>query len=476
MPKQKTLLISILSLSFLVVAGSAFAALTFNSTAITSDGALTLNPTGQPVTVNGDFTVTGTCTGCGGGGGFNSQGLFNTQLPNIDGSTLPAPVLAGAGAGNLSNGVYSYKFTQLDNSGHETAVGTATANVTVVSASSNGKITVSLPTRCGYSPIINVYRTHANGSSYFLQSQQNYTCASSFTDNTADSSLTTAAPNTNTTSLDWQFNGSQLIPPDDTVSNGKATLVVGTPTLNGFYLVGADPPVNIDAGNWTISATSGYGTGNGGELDIYGGGANGSSGNGGPTTIWGGGTIGGSSGNAGSLSLHGGISNGSGAGGDANVIAGISSAGTGGDTTIRPGSGGVASGVVHIQAGDANDRLGINAMGALFLGCHGGVCTPEPIVWQGNIPSVASVGTNSCGTVANMTGGSNDYVGDFTETGGGTQCRLTFTATALNRRNCSAVDETAHLALGTVYVDATHSDIYGSLGGVDHISYQCSTR
>jgi hypothetical protein len=45
---------------------TAFAALTFNATAVSSDGAIHLNPTGQPVTVNGNLTVTGTCTGCGG--------------------------------------------------------------------------------------------------------------------------------------------------------------------------------------------------------------------------------------------------------------------------------------------------------------------------------------------------------------------------------------------------------------------------
>jgi hypothetical protein len=64
----KTVAIASLALGFVLVAGTAFAALTFNSTAITSDGALTLNPTGQPVTVNGNLTVTGSCTGCGGGG------------------------------------------------------------------------------------------------------------------------------------------------------------------------------------------------------------------------------------------------------------------------------------------------------------------------------------------------------------------------------------------------------------------------
>src|SRR5262249_18332816 len=39
-----------------------------------ADGSISLNPTGQPVTVNGDLTVTGTCTGCGGGTPVGADG------------------------------------------------------------------------------------------------------------------------------------------------------------------------------------------------------------------------------------------------------------------------------------------------------------------------------------------------------------------------------------------------------------------
>jgi hypothetical protein len=76
----KAVAIASLALVFVLIAGTAFASLTFNSTAITSDGALTLNPTGQPVTVNGNLTVTGSCTGCGGApGGSNTQIQFNNN-------------------------------------------------------------------------------------------------------------------------------------------------------------------------------------------------------------------------------------------------------------------------------------------------------------------------------------------------------------------------------------------------------------
>jgi hypothetical protein len=102
----KTVAIASLSLAFVLIAGTAFAALTFNSTAITSDGALTLNPTGQPVTVNGNLTVTGSCTGCGGGGtpgGSNTQIQFNNSgafggSANLtwDGSKLTVNATGGA--------------------------------------------------------------------------------------------------------------------------------------------------------------------------------------------------------------------------------------------------------------------------------------------------------------------------------------------------------------------------------------------
>src|SRR5216683_7065983 len=125
-----------------------------------------------------------------------------TKLPNIDASALsPAPVLAGLGAGNLSNGVYSYKLTQLDNDGNETAAGTATANVTVTNAMTNGQVIISQPYTCStpYSPVYNIYRTAANGSVYKLLDVLNASCLATYTDNIADTALGVNAPSTNTT-------------------------------------------------------------------------------------------------------------------------------------------------------------------------------------------------------------------------------------------------------------------------------------
>ena len=82
----KIIPIASLSLAILLLAGTAVASMTFNTTDIVSDGGINLNPTTDPVTVNGDLTVTGTCTGCGGGSGspggadtsiqFNDSGSF----------------------------------------------------------------------------------------------------------------------------------------------------------------------------------------------------------------------------------------------------------------------------------------------------------------------------------------------------------------------------------------------------------------
>src|SRR5262245_35123910 len=66
-PSGGAVAIASLALAFTLVAGTAAASLTLSSSSISGDGTITLNPTGQPVTVNG--ALTGTCTGCGGSGG-----------------------------------------------------------------------------------------------------------------------------------------------------------------------------------------------------------------------------------------------------------------------------------------------------------------------------------------------------------------------------------------------------------------------
>lgn len=94
--KRRIFLSSFLIAASLFTAGTAIASMTFNTNTITSDGAINLNPTGQPVTVNGDLTVTGSCTGCGGGGTpggapnsiqYNNNGALG-GFGSWDGTTL----------------------------------------------------------------------------------------------------------------------------------------------------------------------------------------------------------------------------------------------------------------------------------------------------------------------------------------------------------------------------------------------------
>jgi hypothetical protein len=65
---KKGLLLTSVTSIFILTASVAIASMTFDTDTITGSGEINLNPTGQPVTINGDLTITGSCTGCGSGG------------------------------------------------------------------------------------------------------------------------------------------------------------------------------------------------------------------------------------------------------------------------------------------------------------------------------------------------------------------------------------------------------------------------
>ena len=90
--------------------------------------------------------------------------------------------------------------------------------------------------------------------------------------------------------------------------------------------------------------------------------------------------------------------------------------------------------------------------------------------------AVANVGANSCGTtVATIAG--NENVGAFiVGATSGTQCRVTFTTTAANRRHCTPNDETTTIATRAQYVDATHEDFFGAFVAGDVVTYVCGAR
>lgn len=111
----------------------------------------------------------------------------------------PTVALAGAGAGNLSNGIYRYKCTFVTADG-ETEGGSASSAVTVSDATTNGKVSISaIPTGGNSVTSRKIYRTAVGGSTYKLLTTISDNTTTTYTDNTADASLGTDCPATNTT-------------------------------------------------------------------------------------------------------------------------------------------------------------------------------------------------------------------------------------------------------------------------------------
>lgn len=131
------------------------------------------------------------------------NGIHSSQVTDYNGSDYAAPVLAGLGAGNVSNGTHRYKFT-LENTGgtvHTSGGGTATVAVTVVNNAVNGQVTVTVPAQC-LSPqtvsFVRIYRDKNSDGVYKLVGTAG-ACFRTFTDNVADGSLGATIPTTNNT-------------------------------------------------------------------------------------------------------------------------------------------------------------------------------------------------------------------------------------------------------------------------------------
>lgn len=128
------------------------------------------------------------------------------QWGRIDASQQePAPgivtaALAGAGAGNVDNGVHRYLAVFVTSEG-KTQAGTISAAVTVADKTVNGKVALSaIPLGGSVVTARELYRTAADGSAYFLLAIISDNTTTTYTDNIADSGLGAAAPTTNTTS------------------------------------------------------------------------------------------------------------------------------------------------------------------------------------------------------------------------------------------------------------------------------------
>ncbi|MBK7491064.1 MAG: hypothetical protein IPI17_02915 [Nitrosomonas sp.] len=126
------------------------------------------------------------------------------QHCRIDASNQePAPgvitVALGAGAGNVDNGAHRYLCTFVTADG-ETQAGDISAAVTVADKTVNGKASLSaIPIGGSLVTARKIYRTAAAGTAYLLLATLADNTTTTYTDNTADSSLGAEAPSTNTT-------------------------------------------------------------------------------------------------------------------------------------------------------------------------------------------------------------------------------------------------------------------------------------
>ncbi|MCP4539818.1 MAG: hypothetical protein GY832_21985 [Chloroflexi bacterium] len=123
----------------------------------------------------------------------------------IDGTNAePAPsaltaALAGAGAGNVDDGVHRYRFTFVTADG-ETEGGVVSAALTVADKTTNGKASLTAIAVGGSAVTARkVYRTEAGASTYKLLATIADNTTTTYTDNIADAALGAGAPTTNTT-------------------------------------------------------------------------------------------------------------------------------------------------------------------------------------------------------------------------------------------------------------------------------------
>lgn len=192
---------------------------------------------------------------------------------------MSAPALAGAGAGNVDNGAHLYKVTFVNAVG-ETMGGTASASITVVDKTTNGKVSLTgIPVGATGTTSRKVYRTIAGGAFYFFVTTIADNTTTTFTDNLSDATIAAAGnmPVVNTT-------GGVIKPAVNSTSSIVFTNVAGTPqagfdTTNGrmfignvapqalLHIYGNSPQLQVDSLNGStlaqivLSAAGGTGTG-----------------------------------------------------------------------------------------------------------------------------------------------------------------------------------------------------------------------
>lgn len=181
--------------------------------------------------------------------------VFKIRLyENAPGAATAA--LTGAGAGNVDNGAHSYKITFVT-AGGETEAGTASAPVTVADKTVNGQVALSaIPTgTVGIVTSRKIYRTVAGDTGdYKLVATIANNTATTYTDNTADSSLGAIAPSANT-AVDTRltipntgiptFVSGNYLPLAGGTMTGPITL---SGTQLGTYTLGGTPTIQPTAG------------------------------------------------------------------------------------------------------------------------------------------------------------------------------------------------------------------------------------
>ena len=113
----------------------------------------------------------------------------NGMSTSVAAGTCPAPVLAGLGAGNLSNATYTYKTAWQTADKGVSSPSSASASVTVTDKTTNGQVKLTFgPTHVSSNSLvthINIYRIYA-GSSYYHLIGQITNAQQDFIDNIAD--------------------------------------------------------------------------------------------------------------------------------------------------------------------------------------------------------------------------------------------------------------------------------------------------
>lgn len=130
-----------------------------------------------------------------GGDYFTMANVAASGLSAITSPGACTATLAGGGAGNLSAGAYKYKISYFASGIGETAVGTVSNTVTVVTPGTNGKVSLTaIPTSGSGSVTARyIYRTAAGGSTFFYLSSIANNSTTTFTDNIADTALVSSA-------------------------------------------------------------------------------------------------------------------------------------------------------------------------------------------------------------------------------------------------------------------------------------------